>query len=198
MTSTTASPVFVAPRTGDDAALARKADRIIRGAVLAYEASEVYVVRVDNWFGDNWLGFIGKVLGLAGWRDPSRLRVPPFVPSRVKSECCWRRKSGNGMFENVVSPVRLHLDQHSDQNADRLVDRLCPDAALFWVSGDSARTHQASLMAYIPTEGGRAAWYAHLHAPPAWACKRVIHISVPMLDGLEARGASALEAGPPR
>ena len=34
-----------------------------------YAPKNIHAIHIDNWFGDKWLGFRGKILGAAGVRD---------------------------------------------------------------------------------------------------------------------------------
>jgi hypothetical protein len=129
--------------------------------------SEVYVVKIDNWFGPKWLAFSHKVLGaLAVTRTP--LRIPPFVPSRVVQERYFVHTEEGGEYIPTNAPRVLHVRQTSSANAERQLSSLCPHAALFWWSGATRTTGRGSLMAYVPAQSGHDYWYTELTQKTQW------------------------------
>lgn len=76
---------------------------ILNGVLTSACPEDFFLIKIDGWFGPNWLAFSGKVLGLLGvWNRP--LRVPPFVPNRVISQHVF---SGPD-YENKLVRVPLH------------------------------------------------------------------------------------------
>lgn len=59
-----------------------RVEAVVARALQARPA-HLILIRVDNWFGERWIGFGGKVLGLAGISFKDNLVLPPFVPSRI-------------------------------------------------------------------------------------------------------------------
>ena len=69
--------MFFAQRTASDAEeFMQYLERIVNLAVAGWP-SVLYLVRVNNWFGEKWLGFAGKMLGSFGVSYREDLRVPP-------------------------------------------------------------------------------------------------------------------------
>jgi hypothetical protein len=66
---------------GDDIGFIQRVRPIAAGVLRIAEPHTVYVVKIDSWFGDNWLGFTGKLVGKLGVAHRKTLRVPPFVPA---------------------------------------------------------------------------------------------------------------------
>jgi hypothetical protein len=139
---------------------------IIAGAVAIVAPSEVYIVKVDNWFGARWLWFSHKALGAVGigWFE---LRIPPFTPARILCESYFKRVDGE--YQREPAPLQLHVTQTSADNATRRVSTLCPDAALFWWSGNTLRNGRGSLMAHMLAPEGHVGWYAEFKVDDAGA-----------------------------
>lgn len=166
----------------DDIGFIHSIRPLIFGAVTASAAREVYVVKIDTWFGPKWLGFSHKVLGaLAIWQ--SRLRLPPFVPSRVRSES-YRSITHHG--SSRTQP--LHVKQTSSENHGRTVDAVCPHAALFWWSGSTLPNGRGCLMSYLPTPSGHTCWYAEFRRAAAWQPAELRNTSRPELERYAALG----------
>src|SRR5688500_17691444 len=91
----------------DDPEFLDLAGRLIGGAAIAYELG-VVAVHIDHWFGDRWLGFCGKYLGMAGVRTADftkSLTPPPFHPHRIHSvRYYWHSAQGFQHSDDVKSP----------------------------------------------------------------------------------------------
>ena len=148
---------------GDDDAFVAIVSAIIRGIAARHAPREFNVVKIDNWFGSNWLYFSGKVLGSLGVWDET-LRVPPFVPNRVR----WQRRFLAPTYTDapVVSP--LHVSTSSEMAIRRSVTRVAPGAALIWFSGKSAANARGAIMAYVPTEKSYWIWYTGWARRETW------------------------------
>jgi hypothetical protein len=71
----------------DDAEFLEQVRLCIDWVTQVHRPPELFLIKIDNWFGPNWLRFSGKCLGaIAIWKD--RLTIPPFVPHRV----LWERR----------------------------------------------------------------------------------------------------------
>lgn len=185
-----ASTALVSPLDGDEPAFAAKTDAVIRGVISDVLPARVFVVRIDNWFGGRWLGFVGKgSRGIYGWHTKESLRIPPFVPTRVVSESLWLHQADHGTYAQAPAMPSLHKVQRSEKNFDRWVSRLLPDAALFWISGDSVSSGRGAILAHVPTEEGHVAWYAGLVHDNGWHYGERIDISREMLDYFERIGS---------
>src|SRR6266481_4805030 len=74
----------------DDAAdFIRHVEHAVNGVFRRHSPETGVLVKINNWFGSNWLGFSGKTLGALGdWYKPhnqplDNIRIPPVVPARV-------------------------------------------------------------------------------------------------------------------
>lgn len=125
----------------DDPEFLTWVEKIIAGVERRFETDQCYVVRINNWFGQRWLGFSGKSLG-ALRISKLRLTLPPFVPSRVVSQ---HRFLSEGTRPGPQQ--RLHMWQRSGENLQRYADIVVHEASVFWYSGGTKENNRASFMA---------------------------------------------------
>ena len=136
-------------------------EKVANHCVASCDPEAVFVVKIDNWFGENWLGFSGKALGAVGlWK--TRLTVPPFVPNRVRDQWYYKMDQTTGGYLETQAPQLLHKTQLGHENLQRFLDRVATDAVIVWYSGTSEANGRGSLMAYFPRQGGYATWYIEL------------------------------------
>lgn len=151
----------------DDIGFVHEVKPIIEGVLRVVEPPELYIVKVDSWFGDKWLGFSNKLVGAVGVQYRATLRVPPFVPARVISQRFLQRGT-NGAYRDEDTTLKLHVEQTSEDNAKRLMSVVCPKAAVFWWTGSTRSNQRGVLMAYLPTPDGHNGWYAEFKKVSDW------------------------------
>ncbi|MGC4093053.1 MAG: hypothetical protein QM756_35230 [Polyangiaceae bacterium] len=159
---------------------------VIVGVLKDLTPPQAYVVKVNQWFGPRWLHFSHKALGALRVTSLD-LCIPPFVPARVISETYYERTGGT--LNQAAASLRLHIEQSSAQNARRHLRELCPDAALFWWTGDTLRSGRGTLMAYLPGHEGHSAWYAEFKRTERWQYALTRRISSAELDRFAYAGA---------
>ena len=153
---------------------------IISGAMKTYEAAGFYLIHVDNWFGDRWLGFSGKLLGAVGVARKA-LTFPPFIPSRIISERYFSLVKDTDAFREVKQKRKIHIYQNSSQNLQRKIALIHPDSAFFWYSGNTGFNDRGCLMAYIPTPEGHWPWYTEFVSEP-WRVSKLVEITRKEID----------------
>jgi hypothetical protein len=140
---------FVSMRQGDSAEFIEKARAIAIGVAQEYDPAHLYVIRIDNWFGPKWMHFAGKFTagkGAAIGVHKARLRVPPFVPSRVVGQ----RVFVGPDFEEMVTVDPLHIEIPSKIALQRRIADIDKEAAFVWFSGESEAPKRGSVMVYLP------------------------------------------------
>lgn len=141
----------------DDPAFLGVVARLITGTVRTESVRRFVVIKIDNWFGSNWLGFRYKILGAAGaheWDTANPELVPPFIPKRIVKQHTFELPGDSQEIR------RVHRYQPSEHNRRNRLEKLVPGTALFWWSGGSALNGRGSVMAYLPGETGYRGWYA--------------------------------------
>jgi hypothetical protein len=176
MTLNTEMITYTEAEALDDSEFLAWVERIIAGVETRFETDQCYVIKIDNWFGQRWLGFSGKTLGALGVAN-LRLTLPPFVPSRVVSQ---RRFLSEGTRPGQEQ--RLHVWQSSGQNLQRHADIVVHEASVFWYSGGTKENHRASFMAYVLTPEGHWPWYIGLRKKETWEVVEALGISRGELD----------------
>jgi hypothetical protein len=129
---------FVSTQQGDSAEFIGKARGLALGVARDYEPARLYVIRIDNWFGPNWMHFAGKFTagkGAAIGVHKTRLHVPPFVPSRVMGQ----RVFVGPDFEETAAAAPLHIVCSSKQALSRRIADVDNDAAFCGSAGNQRR-----------------------------------------------------------
>ena len=152
-----------------------------------YTLRNIHTIHIDNWFGDKWLGFRGKLLGAAGVRDKdfdSKLVLPPFNPARVLDTTTYNVKN------NIVTTSHkrdLHVCQSSESNLDNYEYGF---GLFIWYSAGTKFNSQGSIMihykehpirdipncedAYMIGKPKCAAYYIMLERKTNWALSKII------------------------
>ncbi len=155
-------------------------EKIVNGAVLASNPDHIFVVQINNWFGDRWTGFSGKILGALGIRR-RETTIPPFHPSRVVSQSNFSFDVNSRRINEAAEEPHLHIHQESYRNFPRLIERSYPNAAFFWISGNSRINGKGSLLSYLPTEDDHWLWYLNFESD-ALRIVKYVNISQQDLD----------------
>ena len=144
-------------------------ERILSGTLRLHQFEEVYVVLIDNWFDHKWLEFESSHIDSdeLGWR--TNLRLPPFEPSRVMDQTCFRKHASG--YESCSSKP-LHIGSPS-----RSLAEICLSGAFVWYSFVGNSSDRGSVMVYLNREGKGAAWYASFVKSPDWHINKVKGIS---------------------
>ena len=159
---------FVRRTPSDDDAFASRVDAACRGVQRFYRPAKLRLVHVDNWFGPRWLGFSGKVLGLAGMnKGTENPTPPPFVPSRIVPEQLWSRDA-EGCYRPAPITSDLHVAQDGEANTRRHLAEIAPNVALLWFSANTVTNQRGAIMAYIPSGDFYLGWYVGLGADIDW------------------------------
>jgi hypothetical protein len=161
----------------DDVGFVDIASNLLAGGSIKNDMRRLHVVHVDNWFGERWLGFRGKVLGAAGRHSRSlkeTLVVPPFHPNRVLSECeyvvcetCVEKRA-------VESSKGLHYDRESGENLNM---KMREDGVYVWYSGNTVKNSQGAVMIYVVNHGEYFGMYMMFEKREGWKLVRSAGIS---------------------
>jgi hypothetical protein len=162
----------------DDPEFLAWVEGVIAGFESQFQTDQSYVVKIDNWFGQRWLGFSGKAVGALGVRK-ARLTLPPFVPSRVLSQRRFSSKAPRSK-----SRQQLHVWQRSGDNFQRYADIVVHDASVFWYSGATKGNGRGSFMAYVLTPEGHWPLYVGLRKSESWQVAEALGVSKRELEDI--------------
>ncbi len=163
---------------GDDETFLGIVRTLVLGAVRTSAPGHAYIVRVDTWFGDRWLGF-------GGWAASGGLRLPPIMPNRVPQELAYDRDELSSRY--VVSP---HARVHVGKKYGPIVADATPGSSLFWVSGGSEKMGRGVMMAYVLADRCHHRWFVELErGRDGWRYTKKINIASRVLDEILLAGA---------
>lgn len=156
-------------------------EQILRSILKSHQFAEVYVMLIDNWFDHKWLEFYSNKNDSdeLGWR--AKLRLPPFEPSRVMHQSCFRKQSSIQLSYEACSSNPLHI-----LDANRLLTEICSSGVFVWYSFVGNRSDRGSLMVYLNKDGKGTAWYASFIRYPDWHINKVKGLSQRELSELLA------------
>lgn len=159
----------------DDPRFVQLINQLVIGLSAQYRPQLLYVIQVDNWFGEKWLCFTGKALGALGvWNKV--LRVPPFRPNRILQQHTWELDQTGFTYNPVVKPS-LHREQTSEQNHYRFLNQVTDSGLFVWYSGQTSENHRGTVMVYHIEETLVGGWYASFSKPGEWGIYRTQEIS---------------------
>lgn len=161
---------------GDSPGFVDIATRLITAAAVQYDTPIVYAIHVDNWFGARWLGFRGKLCGIAGVHSRTLRRdlaLPPFHPNRILGGAEYHR-ADDGHYRFAGSLNHLHRNQRSEVNLGRRIRRNTLHA---WYSGNTATTNKGVLMTYISSNDITKAWYVMFDGHDDWRLDQHVGIT---------------------
>jgi hypothetical protein len=190
----------------DDPAFLNTVDRLTTALLGLHNPDELYLIRLDNWFDQKWLGFsgIGRVRFDGAPMEVAlddlsqdQLTFPPSTPKRVVTEHYFARTT-KGYFQEQASPQRVHrwLLEHSACNLQRRVISFSRSGLFVWFTSLSAKNDRASVMVYSAASGSMSAWFASFVKERTWKLHRVKGVSRDWVNGLVAAGVHEVPSHP--
>ena len=179
------------PEFDDAPQFIRHVEQMVNGVVRRHLPETLILIKINNWFGSNWLGFSGKALGAIGvWHNPSYhpaniVRIPPFVPNRVVSQ----RRFSAPTYEEIDCGKAIHMRMPSRFALNRTVATAAPKSALIWYSGESKVTGRGAVMAYVLADNSYWLWYAALQTGKSWSVTETLDIKRQDLSKLMGQGS---------
>lgn len=155
------APHFEIPTLdGDDVGFIHLARTALADEVKV-PSRELYLVKIDQWFGQRWLRFTGKLLGALGF-SKGRLTVPPFHPNRVVFERHFTIDRKADSYVEDAAPRVLHIHQASEENTRRYIDDVTGSGTFIWYSGDTLKSGRGCMMVYVVSAEERSEWYVEI------------------------------------
>ena len=153
---------------------------IVTGSLISSKAQDFFLIKIDNWFGDRWLVFSGKIKH----RWAKNLTIPPFVQDRVLSEKYFTINDDNSEYKLSENKSKIHRYSHSGNNLSGKIGGLYPNSAFFWYSGNTKSNGRGCLMAYLPAHECHWPWYIGFISEP-WRINNFAEISEQDLKNFE-------------
>jgi hypothetical protein len=150
-------PIHV--QSDDDPGFIEGARRLLAHE-LSYLTDEVYLVKVDQWFGRKWLKFSAKMLGALGVALKATT-IAPFHPHRIKLQRHFELdRTANEYIRSSSAP--LHIRQTSAANLKREICGIADSGTFVWYSGDTLKNGRGCMMVYKIVGAEHSEWYAEL------------------------------------
>jgi len=167
------NPIELIPTEIDDPKFISLTNSFISHFAVQRDPPIVRAIHIDNWFGQRWLGFAGKLKGIAGIRNRklyTALPVPPFRPSRVVSAYSFKPNE-DGSYLRRQGRFNLHAEKNGG-----IIWHLHVCGLYCWYSGNSLSNTKGCLMIYEVTEYGNDAWYIMFDRMKNWNLSRCVNI----------------------
>ncbi len=159
----------------------------LNGVVQESRPGEIYVIQLDNWFGERWFHFAGKIAGAVGVHS-KQLVIPPFHPNRVLAQHTYARGETDAWA--AVESTPLHFEQASSDNIDRFARKLTKNGVLCWYSGNTKAQTRGAMMVYVVFSEEQFGWYVELQGPQKWKMSKCVGISSNEFERYESGGAT--------
>lgn len=167
----------------DDPEFVELVRHLISGCVNEDFPGRIFVIRIDNWFDQKWLGFSGKGrVGFGFFGDylvdmdtgldefyQDHITLPPFSPKRVIEEYSFQRDESGDYSGRDPRPY-LHqrkLAPSAENLHKRIVDRI-DSSILVWFSSNTKQNLRGSIMVYEVKDFEVHPWYAGFAKGEDW------------------------------
>ena len=173
---------YITEIENDDNDLILALDCWLYGITETRMPSELFVIRVDNWFDHKWLGFAGQSkvtidTGLyeinseinAHWRTGTDVTIPPFSPQRILEESYFKKEKDKLVKQRAGIKLVHSLDsQRSSKNIYNRANDVSNNGLFIWLSSKSILTQRASMLLYRSLEDKLLGWYASFVKKDIW------------------------------
>ena len=166
----------------DNQEFTSKLTRFIINYSVKINPTEVFIIRVDNWFDKKWLNFSGTVMHEVSVWDSDEISVPPFHPNRILKTTKYNFH--NGIFEEVDENVELHIFQSSSNNLKRKFKSICKNGLFIWYSSNSEVNGVGAVMVYKVNEQEVNNFYFSLAKQNEWEPKKVLGNNLSYVEDL--------------
>jgi hypothetical protein len=163
----------------DDPGFIEALNSIVSELVADHQPQQFWVIQIDNWFDDKWLGFSGY--GLIASEIPldgydtvkaesyqEKVTFPPFAPNRVIRQFSFVRVGDD--YSEFPLPTLPHSNdrKHSEANLRRRIQDFTRSGCFVWYSANTVANGRGSLMVYIVTVDQVECWFAAFNRQEEW------------------------------
>ena len=155
-------PVTIDRADGDDPAFLETVQRALTHFVRAHAPDDVFLVRIDRWFGDDLLPTVTR---------DGTTRLAAFRAEHVISEARYE-KDETGAYPEAPLQRPIHPPRDAVKTAQH-AETLTESGLFFWFSGESAATRRGSIMLLELREGARGLACIQFGKNGSWRISRV-------------------------
>lgn len=150
----------LSPVADDDPGFLACIEHAASALVKKQAPEEIFLVRMDNWFGPEYVNY--------GTSDehPEDYRIPPFRKPHIVSELYFL-KNEMGKYELAKPRFALH-PAASERIGPRLVREYAESTLFFWFASKSKVARRGSFMVYSVDEGNILTWFALFSKNGKW------------------------------
>ena len=163
--------IGVSVEGSDDPGFILLLNAVVTNTVASHQPSNVWLIRIDNWFDHKWLKFSGY--GLVASNVPldrydtvktefhqDKVTFPPFTPNRVMSQCSYVRR-GDDYYEAALPSLPHKRDRrHTSASLQTRVQEFSGSALFVWFSGNTVANGRGSAMVYRVEGESLECWFA--------------------------------------
>ncbi len=150
------------------------------------EPTDVYAIRINEWFDHKWLGYSGRGIIQFPYSEPyilaklderflDRLIFPPFNPNQVTAERYWKLQK-RGVYGGIEKPHCIYNQklEHNSYNWHNLVEAVSSSGVFIWFSSNSEDSERGSIMVYAIEGIEIQTWYASFSQESGWGIENEI------------------------
>ena len=151
--------------------------KIIMGNIIVSAQSKVFVVKVDNWFSNKWLGYAGGKYHSGLFHTPAQdITLPPFSKRRIISSAYYEYDKDTAEYLEKT-PIKDIPEYSRDiPEASRRIRKLFPQVGFFWYSGNTDAQKRGCVMGYIWKDDGPSPWYIGYTYDKKWNPYKMVRI----------------------
>jgi hypothetical protein len=166
---------FLSQTKDDNINFVVNSGKILSKTIDLWQPKEVFITKIDNWFGSDWLNFSGVSLPTFGeWNYPE-ITIPPFHPNRIIESKYYQKEKSS--FQEREFERTLHPLQNSDKNLNRKIHQFSEQGLFLWWSSHSEQNGYGSLMIYITKQKEIHTFYIELQKSKDWTSGKLTDIN---------------------
>jgi hypothetical protein len=155
----------------DDPGFVVLLDSLVSAVVASHKPTNVWLIRIDNWFDHKWLkfsgyGLVASDIPLDRWDTvkaefhQEKITFPPFTPNRVISQCSYVRK-GEAYCEAALQFLPHRTDRrHTSASLQKRVGDFANSAVFVWFSSNTVANGKGSVTVYCVMDQSAECWFA--------------------------------------
>jgi len=164
---------------GDDTLFIGFLRTIVRGLIREWYPEELFLIRIDEWFNEDWLPPMPS-------DEPAlRARLPLFRKAHVVSEMYFQ-KDETGQYVEAALPMAVHPPLQADgaPAARRRVGDYTESGLFVWFNSQSKRSRRGSVIVYHVEEDQVERWFVEFSKNGSWRVANAIGIEREFIDKL--------------